>query len=427
MSCIYTNSNIDTLKSCIEISSNSSMSGHCIERDDYLDVYDDTDITKTTPNILIYSNINTLLKNDLDIPIPEIEYISSGGGTAEYDGNNLFIAYELAQCKLKVTNHREIVDAGLDYSYVVCSAGASLSSDGTITWTEPREPGIFRRTMIFRFYKGARYSQRMLSVHPEEANVIEVTDRNGNVSTKASQDVDFFCHTFDRDTANTVKKVKVINILSNVRSMEAFLSVCQYMTEFECEADTSKITAMEASWNSCISLTSFPKIDTSSVTNLRGAWHDCRSLTSFPKIDTSSVTDMFTTWIGCSSLTSFPEIDTSSVVSMNYTWKNCISLTSFPEIDTSNVQNMICTWLGCNSLTSFPPINTGNVRVMDYAWSSCSALVSFPSINTDNVSSMICTWADCGSLTAFGGVSNCSAADWTTWSTPLNPKPCGQS
>ena len=378
MSCINTTSDIS--KKCIEVY--ADVPSNCI------------DISTTNPEN----------NNCEDLPIPEIEFLDSGGGRAEYK-DNLFIAYQKTKCKLRVTNHKEIVDKGFKYIYLVCHAGFELLDDGTIIWKECNAPEIYLRTILFRFYKDEKcYTQRKITIVPMQANIIELTYDGNHFSppVMVSTDPDFFEYTFFNMDIHNIVNVHIVNILPNVTSMEGFLFDSS-AGNFTCDADTSNITNMK---NMC------------SNSGLR----------NFPKLNTSNVTNMERMCFGCNNLTSFPELDTSKVTNLKWTWGECKNLTSFPEIDTSNVRDMSYAWAWCSSLVSFPQINTSNVTNMRGTWFECSSLTSFPEIDTSNVTNMHCTWRDCSSLSSFGGVSNCSAADDCTWdSTPLDPKPCGQS
>ena len=158
-----------------------------------------------------------------------------------------------------------------------------------------------------------------------DRNIAEVEYTDGVIETITNEN-DSIASWFSFNTS--VKKLHLVQIKSTVTDMQSMCRSCSSMIEFTCSADTSKITNMSYTWDTCTILTSFPMIDTSSVISMENAWGSCQSLTSFPSIDTSNVTSMRDTWSRCQSLTSFPYINNIKSTSMYYTFANCTLLTS---------------------------------------------------------------------------------------------------
>jgi len=373
-------------------------------------------------------NLNIKYQN-MHLPIPQVEFLDNGSGSPQLDENGDFHPYQGAQCKLRVTNHEEIVALGIKYVYNIGADILSLDPDGTITWKERINHSIFwheiSRPLEFIFYVdeiAKTYTERVIQVFPQKPQIYY---ENTDGSTGIKLGLTSFANLFKFNSH--IKKVTVLNT-NNVSDWSSMCYVARNLVEFNVECDTSNVTNLNSAWIDCSSLTSFPYMNTSNVTDMAYAWVSCslltsfpaidtskvtdisyawyrgHSLTSFPAIDTSKVTNMANTWAGCSLLTSFPAIDTSNVTNLANTWQDCSSLTSFPAIDTSKVTNMSFTWYNCNNLTSFLPIDTSNVTNMVYSWYNCSNLTSFPSLDTSNVTDMSFAWSGCSSLTSFPSI-----------------------
>ena len=376
-------------------------------------------------------NLNIKYQN-MHLPIPQVEFLDNGSGSPELSNQGLFHPYEGTQCKLKVTNYTEAMALGLKFGCVINGNNTVIGSDGTITWTEKIPHwGMWHevsRQLAFIFYTSEttpiQYAERTITIFPEKPNIIEWWDLSGNKNVIASVSSRTFDSTF-KDNKN-VKKVNIVKMMPNVKTMDYFMMGCSNCTEFTCNADTSSITSLHASWNGCSSLKSFPLIDTSNVTYLYSTWCRCSSLTSFPLINTSKVKYILGdsagyvfggVWLGCTSLTSFPLIDTSNVIKITTAWWGCTGLTSFPAINTSNVTRFEYSWLDCTGLTSFPLIDTSKVDSIHSLWYNCRSLTSFPHIDTSNVIYMFDTWRDCRSLTSFPHIDTSNVIDMNgTWS-----------
>ena len=164
--------------------------------------------------------------------------------------------------------------------------------------------------------------------------------------------------------------------------------------------DTSQVTNMNRTFESCSRLTSIPALDTSRVTDMGSMFYSCTNLTSIPTLDTSKVTSMGSMFYGCTSLTSLPTLDTSKVTYMSQMFGGCSSLTSLPTLDTSKVTNMSSMFSSCTSLTSIPTLDTSQVTDMSYMFRYCSKLTSIPALDTSKATGMVGVFSDCTSLTS---------------------------
>ena len=189
---------------------------------------------------------------------------------------------------------------------------------------------------------------------------------------------------------------------SPLNTMERALKGCQNMTQYnQVAAESSAVTNLRETWESCSGLTTFPLIDTSSVTNFNEAWNQCSGLTSFPLIDTSSGTNFGGTWNGCSGITTFPQLDTSSGTAFNATWNGCTGLTTFPVLDTSSGTNFSDAWKTCTGLTSFPALDTSSGTNFTKSWEQCTGLTTFPVLDTSSGTNFSSSWNLCSGLTSF--------------------------
>ena len=367
---------------CINITSDTPK--RCIE------VYTDV------PNRCI--EITTEDGNITDIPVPEVEFISNGCGSDGLDSQGTFHPHEGGKCELRVLTHEEIISKGIKYNYYVSPEKQELSSDGTITWREPIDNGMYyAREIRFTYWvedkdgKVKGYTERKYLIFPEKPIAAYLnTDGSYGVKCNASSLFDLF------SDDNNVEEIWILRAPNG--SANFLCENCHYLKKIHFLCDTSGITSLKEAFYRCYRLESFPMIDTSNVTNFDEAWYYCASLKSFPAIDTGNGRSFYSTWMNCTSLKSFPAIDTSNATSLKCAWKNCRSLESFPMIDTSNVIGLEDTWMNCSSLKSFPCIDASNAQYMEYTWKNCSSLTSFPHIKTKSGAYLFHTWSYCCSL-----------------------------
>lgn len=193
-----------------------------------------------------------------------------------------------------------------------------------------------------------------------------------NIEKLDTSNVTTMIHTFNSCKSLTELDVSSFDV-SNVTSMKNLFNNCVKLTELDLSSwNVSNVTDISSIFRLCSALTK-PIVsgwDVSRVTNMQESFYNCSALTELDlsSWNVSNLTSLYETFSGCSALTDLNisgwEI-TSKLTTLYHTFYNCSKLT---ELDlsgwnVSGVTNLNGTFYGCSSLKEIDlsSWNTANV------------------------------------------------------------------